>query len=134
MKQQRTTKQKQLILQTVQSHCDHPTADQIYLEVRAQNDRISRGTVYRDLEQLSDTGALLYVRVPGANRFDSRLDYHYHFYCRRCGAVSDAPLEYQSEIDGQVMENTGFFVERHRTIFEGLCPACKGVRDVDTTA
>jgi len=120
----RTTKQNQLILDAVQKHCDHPTADQIYLEVRASNDQISRGTVYRNLDKLADLGSLLRVKVPGADRYDCRLDVHYHMICRKCGAVVDAPLAYHHELDQQVLEQTGFLVERHRTVFEGICPAC----------
>lgn len=119
------TKQKQLIQQIVQSHHDHPTADEIYLEVRALDSHISRGTVYRNLEQLSESGAILQVKVPGANRFDYRLDYHYHMICSICGTVYDIPLDYQQELDKQVFEKTGFQVERHRTVFEGICPACR---------
>lgn len=133
MKQQRMTKQKQLVQRIVQSHHDHPTADQIYLEVRAIDNRISRGTVYRNLEQLSDAGIILQVKVPGANRFDCRLDYHYHMICKNCGAVYDLPLAYQEELDKKVSEDTGFQIDRHRTIFEGLCPICKEKQEHETT-
>jgi Fur family ferric uptake transcriptional regulator len=119
------TKQKQLVQRITQSHHDHPTADEIYLEVRALDDRISRGTVYRNLDQLSDAGILSKVKVPGAIRFDSRLDYHYHMVCKICGAVYDISLPYREDLDRQVFEMTGFQVERHRTYFEGICPACK---------
>ena len=47
MKQQRKSRQRQMILDAVMTRCDHPTADQIYLDVRAEDDKISRGTVYR---------------------------------------------------------------------------------------
>ncbi|MDO4544111.1 MAG: transcriptional repressor [Clostridia bacterium] len=122
--QRRMTRQKKLVLAVAQAHCDHPTADQIYLEVRNIDKRISRGTVYRNLEQLSETGKLLHVKVPGAGRFDSRLDYHYHMVCQKCGAVCDVPIEYRHELDGLLFEKSGFKVERHRTIFEGLCSNC----------
>ncbi len=108
----------------VQAHHDHPTADQIYLEVRKADDRISRGTVYRNLEKLADMGSLLHVKVPGADRYDSRLDLHYHMICRKCGKVFDAPVDYRQELDAQVFNFSGFHVERHRTVFEGLCPDC----------
>jgi Fur family ferric uptake transcriptional regulator len=124
VKEHRTTKQSQLILEVVQAHHDHPTADQIYLEVRAIDNRISRGTVYRNLDKLADMGDILHVKVPGADRFDSRLGYHYHMVCKECGAVTDAPIDYQNEIDEQVLEKAGFHVERHRTVFEGLCQKC----------
>lgn len=124
MKLRRMTKQKRLVLSVVQSHCDHPTADEIYIEVRGIDGRISRGTVYRNLEQLSESGDLLHVKVPGASRFDSRLDYHYHMVCKSCGAVLDAPVDYQHAMDEQLLNEAGFQVERHRTVFEGLCKTC----------
>jgi Fur family ferric uptake transcriptional regulator len=124
MTQNRMTRQKQLILDIALAHHDHPTADQIYAEVRAKDGKISRGTVYRDLEQLSAAGSLQHVKMPGADRFDCRLDRHYHLVCKKCGAVLDAPVEYQDELDRQIAQKCGFVVTRHRTIFEGLCPEC----------
>lgn len=56
MKIQRSTKQRQLILEAVEKRHDHPTADQIYLDVHAVDERISRGTVYRNLGILSASG------------------------------------------------------------------------------
>ena len=94
MKQSRMTRQKQMILDIALAHHDHPTADQIYAEVREADGRISRGTVYRNLEQLSAAGILLHVKLPGADRFDCRLDRHYHLICRSCGTVLDAPADF----------------------------------------
>ena len=124
MKKQRHSKQRQLIYDAVMARCDHPTADQIYLDVRAKDDKISRGTVYRNLGILSENGEITNVKVPAADRFDSRLDRHYHLFCTGCGKVSDAPLGYHDEYDSRILEQTGFQVERHRLVFEGLCPDC----------
>ena len=81
MKKQRNSKQRQLILDAVTARCDHPTADQIYLDVRSKDDRISRGTVYRNLGILAENGNITNVKNPSADRYDSRLDRHYHLYC-----------------------------------------------------
>ena len=124
MKIQRSTKQRQLILEAVEKRHDHPTADQIYLDVRAADQRISRGTVYRNLGILSASGQISNVKVPAADRFDSRLDRHYHLFCACCGRVFDAPVSYHGEYDAQVEAETGFQISRHRTVFEGLCPDC----------
>ena len=43
MKKQRNSKQRRIILDAVTARCDHPTADQIYLDVRAIDGKISRG-------------------------------------------------------------------------------------------
>jgi len=104
---------------------DHPSADQIYLDVRQQDARISRGTVYRNLNLLAETGAITHVKVPTADRFDCRLDLHYHVICTRCGRVCDAPTHYHPDYDREMAEKTGFQISRHRTVFEGLCPDCQ---------
>ena len=125
MKQRRETKQRQIILEVVQAHHDHPRADQIYEEVRQRDGRISRGTVYRNLSCLSDDGKICHVRVPGADRYDSRTDLHYHLICMGCGAVVDVPMDYQEKIDRMAAEKTGYHISRHRIVVEGLCPGCQ---------
>lgn len=124
MRQQRNSKQRQLVLDAVQTRCDHPTADQIYLDVRAKDDKISRGTVYRNLGILSEDGQITNVKVFAADRFDSRLDRHYHLVCTGCGKVFDAPMDYCADYDALIAKETGFQISRHRMIFEGLCPEC----------
>ena len=68
--QYRNTRQRKIVLEAVQEHHDHPSADQIYLEIRAKDPRISRGTVYRNLNILSEEGQITHVKVPGADRYD----------------------------------------------------------------
>ena len=124
MKKQRNSKQRQLVLNAVSARCDHPTADQIYLDVRTKDDKISRGTVYRNLGILSDNNQIGHVKVSAADRYDSRLDRHYHLLCTACGRVFDAPLRYHPEYDEWIASETGFQISRHRMVFEGLCPEC----------
>lgn len=125
MKKQRNTKQRSMILEAVSSRCDHPTADQIYSDLRAKDDKISRGTVYRNLGILAENGEITNVKVPSADRYDFRLDRHYHMLCTECGGVFDAPIPYREEDDRQVETDTGFQIDRHRIIFEGCCPKCR---------
>ena len=54
--QRRNTRQRKLVLDAVRQSYNHPTADEIYNAVRAQDDKISRGTVYRNLNLLADAG------------------------------------------------------------------------------
>lgn len=130
MKKQRNSKQRDLVLEAVKSRCDHPTADQIYIDVRKKDEKISRGTVYRNLGILSENEEITNVKVPAADRYDMRLDRHYHIYCTGCGRVFDAPIPYHTEYDNQIEEESGFKIERHRMIFEGLCPDCKNKNNI----
>ena len=120
----RETKQRKCVLEAVKKHTDHPTANQIYEEVHAIDNRISQGTVYRNLTCLSEAGEILHIKVPGADRFDLRTDLHYHMLCVECGSVVDIPFEYLADSDKKVSAITGYVVFRHRTVFEGMCPKC----------
>ena len=124
-KPQRDTKQRRMICDAVMKRCDHPNADEIYLDVHAQDSRISKATVYRNLKVLSDNGEITHVRVPGADRYDSTLRNHYHIICMQCGKVIDAPIKYEAARDRFVETETGFLIRRHRAVFEGLCPDCR---------
>ncbi len=129
MKQQRNTKQRLLVLDTVLAHTDHPSADQLYIEARRADSHISRGTVYRNLSCLAERGDISHVRVPGADRYEQRTQLHYHLLCTDCGAVCDAPVQYRRELDRSVAEASGYVIFRHRTVFEGLCPQCQARRE-----
>lgn len=124
MKQQRNTKQRQLVLEAVQSCKDHPTADTIYTDVREKDGKISRGTVYRNLNTLAEGKEITQVKIPAADRYDFRLDNHYHIICTSCGTVCDAPIGYNEDFDKIIESETGFCIDRHRTVFEGICPEC----------
>ena len=125
MKQQRNTHQRQLVLDAVQARHDHPSADQIYLDVRVLDSKISRGTVYRNLNVLVQQGEVLQVKLPDLDRFEWHAEKHYHLICQGCGAVSDTQLPYDAQLDQQAAKETGFIIKRHRTVFEGLCPECQ---------
>ncbi|HPR34671.1 MAG TPA: transcriptional repressor [Anaerolineaceae bacterium] len=125
MKQQRNTHQRQLVLDAVKARHDHLSADQIYLDVRALDPKISRGTVYRNLSVLVQQGEVLQVKLPHMDRFEWHAERHYHLICQECGAVCDAPLPYDDQLDEKVAKETGFIINRHRIVFEGLCTECQ---------
>ncbi len=125
---QRNTKQRSLVLDVVREHYDHPTAEQIYQDVHDRNSKVSRATVYRNLNLLDENGEIQQVAAPVANRFDLRCDPHYHMMCVQCGSVVDAPLEYQKAYDELVAKTSGFQVVSHQTLFKGLCPDCQKLR------
>lgn len=121
----RDTKQRRMVLKAVRAREDHPTADQIYDDVHAVDPHISRGTVYRNLNCLSEDGSICHVRVPGADRYDLRTELHYHMFCVVCRKVTDAPYQYKSFLDEEIADKIGYTVIRHRTVFEGICPDCQ---------
>ena len=121
----RNTKQRQLVLDAVRSRHDHPTADEIYLSARKEDDHISRATVYRNLNLLADAGEILSIKTPGGSRFDRTIDPHAHIICASCSRVIDVPLPFDTQLNAKASEQIGWHVTSHYTIFEGLCPDCR---------
>src|SRR5262245_27563489 len=60
----------------------HPTAEQVYLGVRANVPNISLATVYKALEALVDVKLAAKLHdLDGPARYDCRSEEHYHLRC-----------------------------------------------------
>ena len=125
MAQERKTLQKALVLKTVKERHDHPSADRIYETIGQDYPSISRSTVYRILNQLADSGAIRRVEVGnGANRFDCRLEEHWHIHCVDCDRVEDVPVQMPEPLVRTVEAMQYQLLTSHFTL-EGRCPACR---------
>ena len=122
----RNTLQRRLVLETVRRMRNHPTAEEIYLAIAAENPLISKATVYRNLKLLSEQGESLRIPIPdGADRFDFHVAPHYHIKCRVCSQVFDVDMPYQGNLCDQVTDAQGFQIESHQILFIGVCPDCQ---------
>lgn len=125
--QSRNTNQRKIILDIMKENYTHPTADEIYEKARSINPHISRGTVYRNLGVLSESGEVLKICVPnGSDHYDSTLKEHYHFVCSKCGKMYDIPqtIKIDTELVSELMSKDGFEIKSHNLVFLGLCPDC----------
>jgi len=122
----RNTIQKQLVLEAILILNNHPTIEEIYKYIFAKYPGISKGTVYRNVNALLDSGNIVRVSCPfGPDRFDHVQPAHYHIFCKQCGCFTNVPLKYQAHLDDEVSEVTGYKVDSHDTFFIGLCSVCK---------
>jgi Fur family transcriptional regulator, ferric uptake regulator len=123
---QRTTRQRQIVLEELQRLTSHPTAAALYAIVRRRLPKISLGTVYRNLELLARMGLIKKLEFSCAEtRFDAKIDHHDHLRCVCCGRVDDvsaSPLELSG---GEDSVYGGYQVLGHRLEFYGICPACR---------
>lgn len=123
----RLTPQRAAILRAVISSEEHPTAEQIYTQVRAEFPMTSLATVYNTLGLLKEMGAVLEIGLgSGSTRYDGlRPEPHPHLICTRCGAILDADLPELQHLGQVVSQATGFKVHSHQFDFFGICPACQ---------
>ena len=70
--QRRRSAKRDAILKLLRSErLDHPTANDVYLAIRKTYPNISLGTVYRNLNDMSEDGSILKISSPHApDRFD----------------------------------------------------------------
>jgi Fur family peroxide stress response transcriptional regulator len=122
----RQTKQREAIVKLLRGGRCHLTADQIYDEVRKEIPSISKGTVYRNLKMLRDSGLVSELNLNDTvSRFEAKRDGHYHFRCERCSRVFDVNEPIDRELDRRVADRTGFKISCHQLEFRGLCHDCQ---------
>lgn len=123
--QTRMTKQRTVILEELRKLSSHPTADELYLIVRAKMPHISLGTVYRNLCFLSEQGKILKLEMPGnVYRFDGNTEPHQHVRCIYCGKVADIPAA-REEPQVTDMWAPGFAaILCSRVEYDGICSQC----------
>ena len=67
------SRQREVIKNCLTNREDHPTADMVYMDVRETFPNISLGTVYRNLQLLTDLGEIQKLNVgDGVDHFDAK--------------------------------------------------------------
>ena len=122
----RNTIQRAIVLETVNKLKCHATADEVYNEIIMEHPSISKATVYRNLNLLSDMGEIRRLETPGsADRFDHITGNHCHVKCTVCGRVYDVDMEYVSGLESGIRDTHGFDFAGYDIIFHGVCPECQ---------
>ena len=124
----RNTIQCTLVLETVNKLPGHVTADEIYEVIAKEHPTISRATVYRNLNRLSQTGKIRRIEIPGgADRFERWCHPHYHIKCEVCGRIFDVDMEFVTGLEQGIHDTHGFAFTGYDILFRGICPDCQGL-------
>lgn len=122
----RNTIQRMLVLETVNKLQCHATADEIYQTIVEEHPNISRATVYRNLNMLSESGDIRKREMPGGpDRFDHNCHDHCHVKCEKCGRLFDVDMDYVFGLEKNIRNDNGFTFTGYDIIFRGICPDCK---------
>lgn len=123
----RMTKQRQVILDELRQLTCHPTADEMYDRIRKRLPKVSLGTVYRNLEIMSEQGIIQKLDVGGSKkRFDGNVVDHCHIRCTRCGRLEDMECHFDFDLAKVAAVATNYQVMRYRLEVIGVCPSCQG--------
>jgi Fe2+ or Zn2+ uptake regulation protein len=100
-------------------HTDaHPSAEQVFRQVRRTFPMVSRATVYNTLNVLVAKGLLReLVLAPGKVVFDPKTDAHHHFIDEKTGSIHDVPWE--AVRVSRVDSLPGFDVHEYQVVMRG---------------
>lgn len=120
------TKYGEQILTIVMRKGEHPTAEQVFMEMKTNNPKIAQGTVYNNLNALVDEGRIIRISEPGfPDRFDNTTR-HDHMVCIKCGRLADVKLpDFTEEIE----RNSGEKIISYDLRIRYICPECRNKTD-----
>lgn len=128
------SRQREAIKEFLANTKEHPTADIVYTNIREIYPNVSLGTVYRNLNFLSEKGEILKLSCgDGCDRFDGNSLPHNHFICTECGSVIDLEMESIDHINVIAGANFEGEIKGHVTYFFGKCAACKKSKKLQTS-
>ncbi len=119
------TPQRLAIIEFLDGNKDHPTAEEIYREIRKKHPTVSFATVYNTIQALKERGELMEVTIdPGRKRFDPNPVPHHHIICTECSKVSDVFVDYSRTLRLPREVEEGFTVTGNHVDFFGVCKDC----------
>lgn len=117
--------QREKILEYVLNSCEHPSVEIIYTSVRKTLPNISLGTVYRNLNKLSEMGKIRKISMPNhCDRFDKTLKEHFHIHCIKCDKVEDIDYGIDDDIYKKIERDTLYKLISCNLVFDGICNNC----------
>lgn len=118
------TPQRLAILEYLEVNKSHPSADQIYSEVKKRFPMTSFATVYKTLETLKGKGRIKELNIDAdRRRYDTDVGYHHHLICLDCRKIVDIDIDLPINIPED--KKCSFDVKGNHIEFYGVCPECK---------
>ena len=127
LKGQKNSKNRDSVISVlINSHAPVSVED-IFLQIKAQNNKISLSTVYRIIDKLAGLNI-----VQEASRQDDKALYelvqkgHHHYIictkCKKMTMLDNCPI---AELEQKISQDTGFFITGHKYEVYGECRECR---------
>ena len=127
----KSTRQRDLIVDTFFNSEGHLSVDELLVKVSARDANIGAATVYRTMKILSEAGLASAPHFDdGQTRYEPALDRHHHDHliCTSCHKIVEFENERIEALQDEVAAQHGFEVTRHKLELYGLCRECRKKR------
>lgn len=126
----RLTPQRLAVMEYLAGNKDHPSAEEIYEEIKKKYPTMSFATVYNTLEKLKELDEVRELTIdPGRKRYDPDMERHHHLICTACKKIVDVHAEYGLSIPDE--QKRGFEITGSHIEFYGICEECKKLKGGD---
>lgn len=123
----RVTRERLALFDEIYVHHDHIDAERLLAAMKKRGHKISRATVYRNLDLLVQCGLVRKYRL-GRDRFLYEHVHagqeHDHLICTGCGRVVEFVSPGITALQSEICRAHGFVPSRHQLQVHGLCRAC----------
>ena len=122
----KVTPQRLAVYAALADTTEHPTAETLSKELRADYPTMSLATVYKSLDAFCEIGIVRELNVgEEAFRYDADISPHPHIRCMSCDRVADVPITALPALDKNVASVTGYRIVSQQMYFFGYCPECQ---------
>ena len=122
----RLTPQRIAILKYLDGNTSHPTADNIYRDLKQTYPTLSFATVYNTLQTLKEHGEVMEVTIdPIRKHYDPNTSPHHHVICISCNDLWDVFVDYSDVLKLPSNVAKGIKTVGVHVDFYGLCKNCQ---------
>ncbi len=105
-------------------HRTHPTAEEIFNDIKKKLPGMSFATTYNVLNKFVEKGIVKQLQIGDSKRFDGFTEPHIHFVCIKCGKIEDVITPELKIVEEKVKEKGWELKEASLYVF-GICPDCR---------
>ena len=118
----KVTPQRLEVLRYLDNNRTHPTAEQIYSDLKGKNPALSKTTVYNTLELFKEKGLVHALTISSSEQhFDVVITNHHHFLCEKCKRIID--IEVECPYLEKILRG-GHRIDEVHGYFRGICEEC----------
>ncbi|HET7182801.1 MAG TPA: Fur family transcriptional regulator [Candidatus Limnocylindrales bacterium] len=122
----RLTRPRLALAELVDAQDGHFTAADLFRIARARRLGVSRATLFRLVEVLTELRLLERVDLPGGEHAYVRCAprHHHHVICTQCGRATEIDDQSLADAVAEISRLTGYRIDTHRLEMFGRCWRC----------